>query len=75
MELPELVEIRANVMMGKPCLAGTRFPFLSSWRSLRLVKLRIKSCLPIRNSGRGMFALHWNTLLGSRIEGSFEGRS
>jgi uncharacterized protein (DUF433 family) len=26
MELPELVEIRADVMMGKPCLAGTRIP-------------------------------------------------
>jgi uncharacterized protein (DUF433 family) len=24
MELPELVEIRVDLMMGKPCLAGTR---------------------------------------------------
>jgi len=26
MELPELVEIRADVLMGKPCLKGTRIP-------------------------------------------------
>lgn len=26
MELPEYVEIRSDVMMGKPCLRGTRIP-------------------------------------------------
>ena len=26
MELPEHIEIRPEVMMGKPCLAGTRIP-------------------------------------------------
>jgi uncharacterized protein (DUF433 family) len=26
MELPHLIEIRPDVMMGKPCLAGTRIP-------------------------------------------------
>ncbi len=26
MELPELIEIRPNVMVGKPCLKGTRIP-------------------------------------------------
>jgi uncharacterized protein (DUF433 family) len=26
MELPEHIEIRADVMMGKPCLKGTRIP-------------------------------------------------
>jgi uncharacterized protein (DUF433 family) len=26
MELPEQVEIRADVMLGKPCLKGTRIP-------------------------------------------------
>ena len=26
MELPEQVEIRPDVMMGKPCLKGTRIP-------------------------------------------------
>ena len=26
MQFPELVEARADVMMGKPCLKGTRIP-------------------------------------------------
>jgi uncharacterized protein (DUF433 family) len=26
MELPQHIEIRPDVMMGKPCLAGTRIP-------------------------------------------------
>jgi uncharacterized protein (DUF433 family) len=26
MELPELIEIRPDVMLGKPCLNGTRIP-------------------------------------------------
>ena len=26
MELPEQVEIRSDVMLGKPCLKGTRIP-------------------------------------------------
>ena len=26
MELPEQIEIRPDVMMGKPCLKGTRIP-------------------------------------------------
>jgi uncharacterized protein (DUF433 family) len=26
MELPPLIEIRPDVMMGKPCLGGTRIP-------------------------------------------------
>jgi uncharacterized protein (DUF433 family) len=26
MELPDHIEVRADVMMGKPCLKGTRIP-------------------------------------------------
>ncbi len=26
MEFPEHIEVRADVMMGKPCFAGTRIP-------------------------------------------------
>jgi len=26
MDVPEYIEIRPDVMMGKPCLAGTRIP-------------------------------------------------
>ncbi len=26
MELPQLIEIRPDVMLGKPCLQGTRIP-------------------------------------------------
>lgn len=26
MDLPELIDVRSDVMMGKPCLKGTRIP-------------------------------------------------
>ena len=61
MDLPEHIEVRRDVMMGKPCLKETRIPVYLFWRNWQPARRAKTFLLLIHNSGLNTSTRVWST--------------